>query len=186
MARFLLGPPAPRGIPSYLRNRPGVNCRFWAGKITPLWSPFMKSFFQRFFHASLGFLIDIPLFIAYLSVMLVYWLSVLADKTWPEADRGNCWMFSFAKWHREGRYLAVRPVPGAKMLGTGFVPHIFWVKDLQGCELQMTQPLYRYNGLLLILHCWYFRYVLRNTENPRYGDWRSAPKRETAFGPLGE
>lgn len=124
-------------------------------------------------HALIVFLIAVPLFVAWAAVTLVVGLSVLADKILPNADHGNCWTFSLAKWWREGGYLVVRPVPGVKMFGFGLVPHVFWVKDVQSCELQMTQPVSRYTGLFLIFRCWYFKYVIRRTENPVYGNWRN-------------
>lgn len=127
---------------------------------------------RRIVHAGLVCVLAVPLGIAWAAVSVALGLALLAHRMWPSADWGNCWTFALVKWWRDGGYLACRPSTASRAFGFGLVPHVLWVKSLDGCELQQIAPTTHYTGPWMGLRVWYFHFVLRTDESDGRGDWR--------------
>lgn len=131
---------------------------------------------RRIVHACVVFALALPLGIAWVAVSAALGLALLANRVWPEADRGNCWTFALVKWWREGGYIAARPAPGVRFIGMGMVPHVLWVRHISGCELQQAVPVKRYHGPWLVFRAWHFKFNVIKTEAAERGDWRNVEK----------
>jgi hypothetical protein len=81
---------------------------------------------------------------------------------------GNCWTYAIPKWWRDGGYIVVRR--------SGFmrVPHVLWVRSLDGVEFHEFTPISpKFRGLSGFARAFFHRGFVRTiTES---GDWGRAP-----------
>lgn len=125
---------------------------------------------MRALHAAICMIAVIPWAVAMTMMTLVMWMVLLADRIWPNADRGNCWTFSMPRWHKRGGYLAIRPSPRP----FAFIPHAIWVESLDGCTLEQTLPRKRALNMWGAWRSFYFTYRVTRGER-RPGETRPAP-----------
>ena len=97
---------------------------------------------------------------------LVIYLTVLADKVWPNAQYGNCWTYTLPRWKKYGGYLLIRSSDGVRFLDTFPVPHVIWVQSLDtaGSVLSQFHPEVRQSVRLLPCFTAYYKGKVLNEE----------------------
>jgi hypothetical protein len=133
---------------------------------------------RQVLHAALILLGTLPWLIAYWAAVVAAGLCWLADKAWPEADRGNCWSYALPKWIEGRGVLAMSFVEDARFLGLFPVIHCAVFPEFpRRASFEMTQPVERRRTQWFPWWSFYFRFrVVRVQRHPKATD--------TAHGPL--
>lgn len=121
---------------------------------------------RRALHTLITYVAAVPLLVAWGAISVTSWLAALADRVWPGANRGNCWMFALARQRARGGYLAARPARDVQVTGVGVPPHVAWVESLGGMRMQQTRPTERYEGRWLLLRWIYFPFTVASDDHP--------------------
>lgn len=102
------------------------------------------------------------------------WLTLIADRLWPEADHGNCWSFVGPRWFRHGGYIGVRLADDVRVAGKPVIPHAIWVTALPeaapGLSLQQTKPIKRSRNRWFPWRVVYFPFTVSRHERPHNAD----------------
>lgn len=126
---------------------------------------------RRALHRFLVLAMAFPAAAIYVAAYIIVGLALLADRVWPDADRGNCWSKTLPLWAKTGGYLCFRGSLVARMFGVGRVPHALHVRDLSGVEVTQTEPIKRYKGLLAAWRILYFRFRVEHKEPANRANW---------------
>lgn len=115
-------------------------------------------------HAGLVILAALPWAIGCLGYWAAMWLTVWADRVWPDATHGNCWSFVGPKWLKEGGYVVVRWAHPPM----GRIPHSIWMRNIpEGAEIQQTEPVRRARRWWQAHRTLYFRWRIVDREKRR-------------------
>lgn len=120
------------------------------------------------------FLHFILVMIASLIWLVIYWLFVicfliiiLADKIYPNINKGNCWTYAPLKWLNHGGYLAIRNLSDNKFLNKFPVVHVLWIKEFsKENKIEQAIPVNRQKKKWLPLQVFYFPYKISEIEKP--------------------
>jgi hypothetical protein len=122
---------------------------------------------KRTLHALLVVLSAIPWAIGCITFACAWCLVILADRVWPDADRGNCWSYAGARWRKYGGYLLIRPADGLPL-----IPHAVWVPNIPpGLVVRQTLPVSRVRRWWQAWQTVYFRFRVLRRERSHDARW---------------
>jgi hypothetical protein len=127
----------------------------------------MRQRLRHALHATLCIAAFFPWLVGVVGFGAALWLTILADRLWPDADWGNCWTFVGPKWFRHGGYVQMRMAHSPRIAGVRFIPHAIWVRQAHPeTRAEQTVPVARITSWRQALQTLYFKLRVVQGEPP--------------------
>jgi hypothetical protein len=124
--------------------------------------------FKRALHALFVYCSVVPWALGCLLFGLALFFTILAHRTLPDTDMGNCWTFLGPRWFKHGGYILVRWADDVRVFGKLRIPHAIHVTHLgEDTTLFQTVPRERSKNKWLPWRTMYFKYRVKTTEKSR-------------------
>jgi hypothetical protein len=116
-------------------------------------------------HAAICIAAVVPWLFGVLAFGAALMLTLLADKTMPDAVWGNCWTFVGPRWFKRGGYFMVCMAPSPRLFGRRIIPHAIWVRASHAeLDVEQTAPVHRVKRFKDAWRTLYFKFVVKRRE----------------------